>query len=139
MYCLRTEATFDSAHFLSGYNGKCKNLHGHTWRVVVEISAEDLVTEGQTRGMIVDFSKLKATIKNLCDSMDHRLIYEAGTLKPETIDALKNEDFALCEVPFRPTAENFAKYFYTKLKEAGLPAKRVQVFETPTNCAAYEE
>ena len=58
MYYLKTESSFDSAHFLKGYAGKCRNLHGHRWRVVVEIAADQLKDEGQTRGMLVDFSDL---------------------------------------------------------------------------------
>lgn len=42
MYYLKTENSFDSAHFLKGYDGKCRNLHGHRWRVVVEIAADQL-------------------------------------------------------------------------------------------------
>lgn len=42
MYYLKTESSFDSAHFLKGYAGKCRNLHGHRWRVVVEIAADQL-------------------------------------------------------------------------------------------------
>ena len=60
MYYLKTESSFDSAHFLKGYNGKCRNLHGHRWRVVVEIAADQLKDEGQTREMLVDFSDLKS-------------------------------------------------------------------------------
>ena len=37
MYYLKTEHSFDSAHFLAGYEGKCRNIHGHEWRVVIEI------------------------------------------------------------------------------------------------------
>ena len=37
MYYLKTEAAFDSAHFLKDYQGKCKNLHGHRWRVIISI------------------------------------------------------------------------------------------------------
>ena len=48
MYYLKTESSFDSAHFLKGYDGKCRNLHGHRWRVVVEIAADQLKDEGQT-------------------------------------------------------------------------------------------
>ena len=64
MYYLKTENSFDSAHFLKGYAGKCRNLHGHRWRVVVEIAADQLKDEGQTRGMLVDFSDLKNYLKN---------------------------------------------------------------------------
>ena len=55
MYTLRTESEFDSAHFLSGYEGKCSNIHGHRWKVVAEVSADKLVEDGQERGMLVDF------------------------------------------------------------------------------------
>lgn len=45
MYYLKTEQSFDSAHFLAGYNGKCRNIHGHEWRVVIEICRPDLDAE----------------------------------------------------------------------------------------------
>ena len=53
MYYLKTEQSFDSAHFLAGYNGKCRNIHGHEWRVVIEICRPDLDAEGQTRDMML--------------------------------------------------------------------------------------
>lgn len=139
MYYLKTEQSFDSAHFLKGYQGKCHNLHGHRWRVVAEISGKALSQETQTRGMLVDFGELKAILKGICDGFDHSLIYEADSLRPATLAALREEDFRLIEVPFRPTAEEFARYFYHRLAEEGCPVHRVEVYETPNNCAAYEE
>ena len=59
MYYLKTEASFDAAHFLWKYEGKCRNIHGHRWNVAVEIKSQVLKQEGQTRGMIVDFGDLK--------------------------------------------------------------------------------
>lgn len=139
MYYLKTEQSFDSAHFLKGYQGKCHNLHGHRWRVVAEIKGESLSAETQTRSMLVDFGELKAVLKSICDDLDHSLIYEAGSLRPATLAALCEEEFRLIEVPFRPTAEEFARYFYEKLSEKGFLVHRVEVYETPNNCAAYEE
>ena len=139
MYILKTEATFDSSHFLYGYDGKCRNLHGHTWKISAEICSDSLKSDGQCRGMIVDFGDLKSELKNLADSFDHTLIYEKNTLKPETVNALKSENFSLTEVEFRPTAENFAHHFFVKLTEKGFRVKRVCVYETPNNCAVYEE
>ena len=107
MYYLKTESSFDSAHFLKGYDGKCRNLHGHRWRVVVEIAADQLKDEGQTRGMLVDFSDLKNALEDICDDFDHSLIYEKGSLKGATIAALQAEEFRMIEVGFRPTAEHF--------------------------------
>ncbi len=58
MYLLQAEASFDAAHFLKGYNGKCKNLHGHRWRVVARIQGCKLQEDGSQRGMLVDFGEL---------------------------------------------------------------------------------
>ena len=51
MYILKTEASFDSAHFLAGYNGKCSNLHGHRWKIVLEVQTEELKEDVQHKGM----------------------------------------------------------------------------------------
>ena len=139
MYLLKTSAAFDSAHFLAGYDGKCKNIHGHHWVMEVLIRGKNLEDQGEKRGMIMDFGDLKHEVRALADNFDHALLYEAGTLKPATLTALLDEDFCLIELPFRPTAENFARYFFLKLSGRGLPVKRVTVYETPDNCAAYEE
>ena len=138
MYKLKTAATFDSAHFLSGYNGKCANIHGHTWTIEVEVRANSLITAGEKRGMVIDFSDLKKSVKALADRYDHTLIYEQGSLRESTLNALREEGFSLTELPVRPTAENFAKLFYEALSKE-LPVCSVTVYETPQNCASYEE
>lgn len=137
MYILKTEASFDSAHFLSGYSGKCSNLHGHRWKIEIEIESEKLVEEGQCRGMIVDFGDLKSDLKALADSFDHAFIYEKNSLKETTVEALKAESFRLIEVDFRPTAENFSKYFYDVMQDKGYNVRILTVHETPNNCASY--
>ena len=84
MYILKTEHSFDSAHFLYGYQGKCSNIHGHRWRVEVEVMTEELKNSKQLRGMYVDFSKLKSDLREIVDYMDHSLIIESGSLKENT-------------------------------------------------------
>lgn len=138
MYYLKTSASFDSAHFLHGYNGKCANIHGHRWTVEVKIKGDKLQESGEKRGMLIDFGDLKKAVKKLADDFDHALIYEKGSLRPETVQALNNENFRLIEVLFRPTAENFARHFYEILSVQGLEIKSVTVYETPDNCAVYE-
>ncbi|SFG20368.1 6-carboxytetrahydropterin synthase QueD [Oribacterium sp. WCC10] len=138
MFYLKSEASFDAAHFLKDYEGKCRNIHGHRWRVVVEIKGDKLSEDTQTRGMLIDFSDLKKAVKDMCDFFDHSLIYEKDSLKEATIAALTDEHFRLNEVPFRPTAECFSKYFYETLSDKGFTVHRVEVYETPTNCACYE-
>lgn len=137
MYILKTEAAFDSAHFLSGYKGKCANLHGHRWVISAEISDTELLAEGQFRGMVTDFSYIKNDLKALADEFDHAFIYEKGTLKSTTVAALNEENFRLIEVDFRPTAENFAEYFYNRLSEMGYNVSSVTVYETPNNSATF--
>ena len=138
MYYLKTESSFDSAHFLANYEGKCKNIHGHHWRVIAEIKNTSLKENGNEKGMLIDFSVLKKILKQLCDDLDHCLIYEKNSLKPETVNAFNRENFKIVEVPFRPTAENFAKYFYDKMNQFNLKVNRIEVYETPTNVAIYE-
>ncbi|MGI6591463.1 MAG: 6-pyruvoyl trahydropterin synthase family protein [Eggerthellaceae bacterium] len=137
MYGLKTESCFDAAHFLTDYNGKCENLHGHRWRVVAYLAVPELQSEGQTKDMVVDFGDFKQALRSLTEELDHSFIVEEGSLYPETIDCLKREDFRLSMVPFRTTAENFAKYFYGRLAEQGMPVSQIDVYETPNNCAIY--
>lgn len=139
MYIIKTEQSFDSAHFLAGYEGKCRNLHGHRWRVVAEVCADHLQESGQLRGMVTDFGDIKQDLKALADSYDHALIFETGSLKAKTVEALNEECFRMIEVAFRPTAENFARHFYTLLKQKGYHVRSVEVYETPNNCAVYCE
>ena len=139
MYYLKTSAAFDSAHFLSGYNGKCANLHGHRWKIEVQVASESLNEAGQLRGMVIDFGDLKKAVRKLADNFDHAVIYEEGTLKEKTISAFNEENFKLISVPFRPTAECFAKHFFELLSKDSIPVKSVTVYETPENCAVYEE
>lgn len=138
MYILKTSASFDSAHFLAGYHGKCANLHGHHWVIEAEAGQDTLQTEGEKRSMVIDFGDLKKAVRSLADSFDHALIYESGSLKSATLAALQDEGFRMIEVPYRPTAENFAKAFYAALSADGLPVLRVTVYETPDNSACYE-
>lgn len=139
MYTLVTKSEFDSAHFLKGYQGKCANIHGHRWTVSVETGSEALTEEGHLRGMIVDFSRLKQDLKEETEYLDHSLIIETGSLKEKTMEALNDEAFRIIEVPFRPTAENFAKYFYDRMKNRGYDVVKITVYETPNNCAGYSE
>ena len=83
-----------SAEQLKNYEGKCRNLHGHRWRVVAEIAGETLCEGGQTDGMLMDFSDVKHTLGKLCDEFDHCLIYERGSLRLQTIQALAKSPFA---------------------------------------------
>jgi 6-pyruvoyltetrahydropterin/6-carboxytetrahydropterin synthase len=141
MYSVNVIGHFDAAHFLKGYEGKCKNIHGHRFEVAVSL-AGPLPVSGEKSGMVVDFSVAKAALNSLCERFDHTLIYEKGTLSDGLYKALVADDFALSEIMFRPTAEHFAGYFYNSMKTL-LPdtirVMAVTVYETPANSATYSE
>ncbi len=139
MYTLKVEHSFDSAHFLYGYEGKCRNIHGHRWKVEVEIKAENLIQNGQLRGMVVDFGDIKKDVKKLLDYYDHALIIEKNTLKPKTLECLLDEEFKVIEIDFRPTAENFSYFFYKEIEQKGYNVGKITVYETPNNSATYSE
>lgn len=136
MYQLTTEHSFDSAHFLAGYDGKCGNLHGHRWRVLLTVQSETLREDRQQKGMCVDFAELKKDLRTELDALDHVLIIEQDSLRESTMKALQEEKFQVVEMPFRPTAENFARYFYELFTLKGYPVAKVEVYETPNNSAA---
>lgn len=139
MFTLQCSASFDAAHFLKDHPGACRNLHGHRWRVEAEIAGDRLQIAGAARDMLVDFADFKQTLKALAAEFDHKMIYEAGSLKPATLAALHDEGFALVQVPFRPTAERLAQLIFARLADAGFVPLKVQVWETPNNCASYSE
>jgi len=138
MYLIKVEHSFDSAHFLSNYIGKCANIHGHRWRVEVELKATELIQEGASKGMVVDFTHIKAEIKGLLDSFDHALIIEEGSMRMETLKCLKEDGFKIVALPFRTTAEKFSEYFFNCFKKTCKDVHRVTVYETPTNSATFE-
>jgi len=137
MYKIRIEESFDSAHFLAGYDGKCGNLHGHRWRVLLTVQSETLREDRQQKGMCVDFAELKKDLRTELDALGHVLIIEQGSLRESTMKALQEEKFQVVEMPFRPTAENFARYFYELFTLKGYPVAKVEVYETPNNSAVY--
>lgn len=137
MYQIQAESSFDAAHFLKGYEGKCKNLHGHRWRVVAAAEGASLQASGPQAGMLMDFSDLKEALKALTDALDHSFLVEQGSLQEATVEALRSEGFRLVPFPFPTTAENLSRYFFKALLEKGLPVSSVSVYETPTNCATF--
>ncbi|MCQ2751495.1 MAG: 6-carboxytetrahydropterin synthase [Coriobacteriales bacterium] len=136
-YTLKTQNHFDSAHFLSDYHGKCENLHGHRWIVEAEITSAELQTQGDEKDMVCDFSSFKDSLNEICKEFDHTFLIEESSLAKTTIEALEQEGFSVKILPYRTTAENFAKDIFEKLAKCGMPVSKISVYETPNNCAIY--
>ncbi|MGN1032480.1 MAG: 6-pyruvoyl trahydropterin synthase family protein [Intestinibacter sp.] len=141
MFKVKSQIEFDMAHYLSGYNGKCSNLHGHRYKLIASIKSETLHQEGQLRGMVDDFGNIKEKLKEIEDLFDHKLVIEnneEGLLLAEKLKELPNS-FDVLLVPYRPTAEEMSRDIFHKLKAMGLNVCEVELFETPTNSCTYTE
>ena len=141
MFKVKSQIEFDMAHYLSGYNGKCSNLHGHRYKLIVSIKSETLHQEGQLKGMVDDFGNIKEKLKEIEDLFDHKLVIESneeGLLLSEKLKELPNS-FDVLLVPYRPTAEEMSRDIFHKLKAMGLDVCEVELFETPTNSCTYTE
>lgn len=74
MYTLMIKGKFDSAHFLPNYDGKCKNVHGHTWHVTAGFGYPSVIVSGSQEGMCQDFTILKNQWKVFEDRLDHAMV-----------------------------------------------------------------
>ena len=135
------EITFDCAHMLSNYDGKCNNLHGHTYKVRVQLEG-DLKTEGSQLDMLVDFNELKSAMQLLImDKFDHALVISGDGFREKAEDELL--DWAMkynkkvFVMPRRTTAEQIAQFIKTEMYDyfKGAYNVIVQVWETPTSYA----
>jgi len=80
--------TFDSSHMLDGHDGKCQNLHGHTYKLEITVSAP-VIQGGAKDGMVMDFTDLKAIVKqHITDPFDHAFIYHDNNERESQIAAL---------------------------------------------------
>jgi 6-pyruvoyltetrahydropterin/6-carboxytetrahydropterin synthase len=127
IYNIHVEREICIAHQLMYHTGKCKNLHGHNFKVIVDVEAESLLVGGSDDGMVIDFG----TVKNLIDVYDHKNLN----------DALAPRSF---EYRMQPTAERFAKLIATdiwdtqiKANNKNITAISVKVYETERQFAQY--
>ena len=129
------QCQFDAAHVLTNHAGQCKNLHGHTYRVIVEV-------EGMAEGhdMVIDFKDLKLVISELIlERFDHAFIYNEGSDSEREIAAvIAKHGMKSVGLPFRSTAENLAQHFFNELR-GRVNVVSVKVYETPESCAEYRK
>lgn len=141
MFKIKSEVQFDMAHYLSGYVGKCSNIHGHRYRLIVKLASKTLHEDGQLRGMVDDFSNFKGALKEIAEVFDHKLVIEnneEGVALAEKLSEIPN-NFEVYFVPYRPTAEEMSRDIFNRLKSKGLSVVEVELFETPNNSCIYTE
>ena len=126
------EFRWEMGHRLLLHPGKCLNLHGHSYKMLVEFTGEV-----EDNGMVLDYFDVKKIITPLVDELDHAIIVNKSDSKLLEAVELLNSDFVL--VDFESTAENLCYYFLDKIKSADLPKNiteiMVKIFETENTYA----
>ena len=121
-YILRVLTDFASAHTLRGYPGACSRMHGHNWKVEVEVETRTL----DSLGMGVDFKVIKRSAKEVVAQLDHRYLNDISPFDD-----------------MNPTAENIAAYLYhglsSRLNDERVEVRTVTLWETDRACVRYTE
>lgn len=143
------EFTWDCAHMLSGHQGLCRNVHGHTYKMHVEVAhfgtrQTHSNSEPDKEGMVVDFKELKQIVTDkIVSKFDHAFIAwrngdETEKAVVNVLEMLKLKRYYMDD---RPTAENMAKHFAAVLKrefkDSSIAIISVTVWETPTSFAKF--
>lgn len=128
------------AHALSNYDGKCKNIHGHTYKLFVTligIPCEDC--SSPKNGMVLDFGDLKNIVKiPIVDVFDHALVVPANK-GFEDLRKFQETDKYI-EVPFQPTCENLTIYIANIIRSKlpdSVSLYSIRLYETPTSYAEW--
>ncbi len=133
---------FEAGHALYGYDGKCKNVHGHSYKLSVTVIGQPITDLNNVKcGMVIDFSDLKKIVKQeIVDKFDHATVFNKNTPHIELANELKARGHDVRLVEYQPTSEmmliDFAEIISAKLpKEIKLHSLKLQ--ETGTSHAEW--
>ena len=112
------EFSFETGHALYGYDGKCKNVHGHSYKLSVTVIGVPITDRTNVKfGMVIDFSDLKKIVKEeIVDHFDHATVFNETTPHIELAHELKNRGHHVILVDYQPTSENMVIDFAEKIK-----------------------
>ena len=135
----------DMGHRVTNHKSKCRNLHGHRYRVVVGVDDKLVQTPGASdEGMVMDFSDIKAIMMDeIDDKFDHGFAIWCNDPLVEFFQMQQANGMKVIITSFVPTAENLAEYWFKVLKIRldlkQIQIKFVEVYETPTSTAKYSK
>lgn len=133
--------TIDMAHALFGYDGPCKNIHGHTYHLSVTVIGKvEQSTESPKQGMVVDFTDLKKIVKDeIVNVFDHALVLNEDAPYSKN-DIISNQFEKVILTPFQPSCENLLLHFKNRIINK-MPAytklSSIKLEETPTSYAEW--
>ena len=110
--------SFETGHALYGYDGKCKNVHGHSYKLSVTVIGMPILDTTNVKfGMVIDFTDLKKIVREeIVDLFDHATVFNQNTPHVELAAELKNRGHHVILVDYQPTSENMVIDFAEKIK-----------------------
>ena len=129
--------SFETGHALYGYDGKCRNVHGHSYKLSVTVIGEPITDPSHVKyGMGIDFTDLKKIVKEeIVDVFDHATVFNKNTPHVELAKELGDRGHSVLLVDYQPTSEmmvlDFAQKIKTRLpKQTKLFSLKLQETET---------
>ena len=135
--------SFEMAHALRNYDGLCRNIHGHSYKMDITLAGQPLHDETSPKnGMVMDFGDLKKLVnEEIISLLDHALVLNDKT-DTQLVEVLKQNFEKIVVVEFQPTTENLLNFIANKLKTR-LPENvnlcRIRLRETDTSYAEWCE
>ena len=133
---------FETWHALYGYDGKCKNVHGHSYKLAVTVSGKPISDTNNVKlGMVIDFGDLKKIInEEIVDVFDHATVFNKNTPHVELANELIKRGHHVLLVDYQPTSEMMVIDFAEKIKNR-LPSTihlfSIKLQETETSFAEW--
>lgn len=111
--------SFETGHALYGYDGKCRNVHGHSYKLSVTVIGKPITDTTNVKfGMVIDFGDLKRIVKaEIVDKFDHATVFNKNTPHVELAEELKSRGHHVILVNYQPTSENMVIDFAEKIKK----------------------
>ena len=134
--------SFETGHALYGYDGKCKNVHGHSYKLSVTVIGKPITDSSNVKyGMVIDFSDLKKIVKTeIVDVFDHATVFNKNTPHVELAKELENRGHKILLVDYQPTSEmmviDFSKKISKHLPET-VKLHSLKLQETETSFAEW--
>ncbi len=133
---------FETGHALFGYDGKCKNVHGHSYKLSVTVIGKPITDQNHVKyGMVIDFSDLKKIVKeDIVDVFDHATVFNKNTPHLELANELMERGHHVILVEYQPTSENMVTDFAEKIKKRlpeNIKLYSLKLQETDTSYAEW--
>lgn len=134
--------SFETGHALYGYDGKCKNVHGHSYKLSVTVIGTPISDTTNVKfGMVIDFSDLKKIVREeVVDVFDHATVFNKNTPHIELAEELKTRGHHVILVSYQPTSENMVIDFAEKIKSRlpeNIALHSLRLQETETSYAEW--